>query len=379
MGAVCRAGHVVTACHWVRLAPGPCGAAHRHRLPLGSFGTGTSRAANRHRLPLGSFGTGTSRAANRHSLPLGSFGAGDLRGRAPSQTTIGFVWHGDIESGQSSQTTIGFVWHGDIESGQSSQLTIGFVWRRGLAGPRAVTDYHWVRLAPGLARPRAVTAYHWVRLAPGTCGAAHRHSLPLGSFGAGDLRGRAPSQTTIGFVWRRGLAGPRSRHRLPLGSSENRGRHDCNYASSAPPRPRPFSWAGVTIPMVMTVRLARGHRERPIVTDYHWVRLAPGLAEPRRHRLPLGSFGAGDIEGGQSLQLAIGFVWHGRFAGGALPHPTWLPVIQSFLRVAKEPKGTVLQGTIEDGKSRFLVISDHRRRFRRCRGLKTALSRFVEY
>ena len=46
---------------------------------------------------------------------------------------------------------------------------------------------------------------------------------------------------------------------LPMGSSENRGRHDCNHASSAPPRPRPFSWGGVTIPMVMTVRLVVRH------------------------------------------------------------------------------------------------------------------------
>jgi hypothetical protein len=45
---------------------------------------------------------------------------------------------------------------------------------------------------------------------------------------------------------------------MPLGSSENRGRHDCNHASSAPPGPRPFSWGGVTIPMVMTVRLVIG-------------------------------------------------------------------------------------------------------------------------
>jgi hypothetical protein len=41
---------------------------------------------------------------------------------------------------------------------------------------------------------------------------------------------------------------------MPLGSSENRGRHDCNHASSAPPGPRPFSWDGASIPMVMTVR-----------------------------------------------------------------------------------------------------------------------------
>jgi hypothetical protein len=53
--------------------------------------------------------------------------------------------------------------------------------------------------------------------------------------------------------------------RYPLGSSENRGRHDCNHASSAPPRPRPFSWGGVSIPMVMTVRLARERRGWSIV------------------------------------------------------------------------------------------------------------------
>jgi hypothetical protein len=113
---------------------------------------------------------------------------------------------------------------------------------------------------------------HWVRLARGRPEAVRRYRLPLGSFGAG------ASEAV-------------RRYRLPLGSSENRGRHDCNHASSAPPGPRPFSWGGVTIPMVMTVRLARGASRGPIVTACHWVRLA------RRRR------------GGQSLQLAIGFVW----------------------------------------------------------------------
>jgi hypothetical protein len=69
-----------------------------------------------------------------------------------------------------------------------------------------------------------------------------------------------------------------SRYSLPLGSSENRGRHDCNHASSAPPGPRPFSWGGVTIPMVMTVRLV----------IRRWLRLTSGnwLRSVRRSRSP---------------------------------------------------------------------------------------------
>src|SRR5258707_11628286 len=63
---------------------------------------------------------------------------------------------------------------------------------------------------------------------------------------------------------------------LPLGSSENRGRHDCNHASSAPPRPRPFSWGGVTIPMVMTVRLVSRHQRPRAYPAYHWVPLKIG-------------------------------------------------------------------------------------------------------
>jgi hypothetical protein len=68
------------------------------------------------------------------------------------------------------------------------------------------------------------------------------HNGSMGSFGKTDSgRSRLLSQPISPI--------------MPLGSSENRGRHDCNHASSAPPGPRPFSWGGVTIPMVMTVRL----------------------------------------------------------------------------------------------------------------------------
>jgi hypothetical protein len=79
----------------------------------------------------------------------------------------------------------------------------------------------------------------------------------------------------------------------------------------------------------------------------------------RRPRLPLGSFGTGEIEGGQSSQTTIGFVWYGDIEGGQSSQTGRLPVIHSFPRVAKEPREAVLQDTIEDGASGFLVISDH--------------------
>jgi hypothetical protein len=102
--------------------------------------------------------------------------------------------------------------------------------------------------------------------------------------------------------------------RYPLGSSENRGRHDCNHASSASPGPRPFSWGGASIPMVMTVRLAPRHWLRlgmdhvdgvstlfgikRIITG-QWVRLdkpfrgrSGPFSRPIMPRYPLGSFGA---------------------------------------------------------------------------------------
>ena len=143
-----------------------------------------------------------------------------------------------------------------------------------------------VRLVSGHRGDTTVTDYHWVRLV---------------------LR----------------ASGGHNRYRLPLGSSENRGRHDCNHANSAPPifigwgehsdghdcsfgsqgipgdttatdyhwvplkigadttaimqtRPRPFSSGGASIPMVMTVRLVSGHSGDTTVTDYHWVRLVSG-------------------------------------------------------------------------------------------------------
>jgi hypothetical protein len=129
---------------------------------------------------------------------------------------------------------------------------------------------------------------------------ANRYSLPLGSFGLGTLRGA-------------------NRYRLPLGSSENRGRHDCNHASSAPPGPRPFSWGGVTIPMVMTVRLVSGasqgaNRYYPRQERFAFF----PYTSPTRQR---GEFATGPSlarrAGMRSFraevrQLAIGFVSQGR-------------------------------------------------------------------
>jgi hypothetical protein len=115
----------------------------------------------------------------------------------------------------------------------------------------------------------------------------------------------------------RGRSDPSSRPimpRYPLGSSENRGRHDCNHASSTSPGPRPFSWGGASIPMVMTVRLAPRHWLRlgmdhvdgvstlfgikRIITG-QWVRLdkpfrgrSGPFSRPIMPRYPLGSFGA---------------------------------------------------------------------------------------
>jgi hypothetical protein len=74
---------------------------------------------------------------------------------------------------------------------------------------------------------------------------------------------------------------------LPMGSSENRGRHDCNHASSTPPGPRPFSWGGVTIPMVMTVRFEK----RPLAS-FGESPLARGIGTFRNPAHPNGSMGS---------------------------------------------------------------------------------------
>jgi hypothetical protein len=161
-----------------------------------------------------------------------------------------------------------------------------------------------------------------------------------------------------------------------LGSSENRDRHDCNHASSTPPGPRPFSWGGASIPMVMTVRLGkrvigfvRGkpsarridtfrnstHRNGPMgsfgATDSRevaglrdpfsrtcqWVRLGKRVigfvrGKPSARRIdtfrnsthrngPMGSFGETDsrekspVHATHSPEFANGFVSHGRIAG----------------------------------------------------------------
>jgi hypothetical protein len=164
------------------------------------------------------------RSVRPYRVLSGSFRLDVRRARESSRNSNGFVSRGGLAGGQSLQTTIGFVWSRGLAGGQSLQTTIGFVWSRGLAGGQSL-------------------------------------------------------QTPIGFVWSRGSWGA-NRYRPPLGSSENRGRHNCNHAGSAPPGPRPFSWGGVTIPMVMTVRLVSG------------------------------------LPGGQSLQTTIGFVWSRGLAGG---------------------------------------------------------------
>jgi hypothetical protein len=159
----------------------------------------------------------------------------------------------------------------------------------------------------------------------GTSRAANRHRLPLGSFGAG-------------------ACGVARRHRLPLGSWLMSPK--C-WSASTGPFPGRVPERGCELALKgMLARPSPPSRTGPEQRPTSWGH------EP-------GSFGTGEIEGGQSSQTTIGFVWYGDIEGGQSSQTGRLPVIHSFPRVAKEPREAVLQDTIEDGASGFLVISDH--------------------
>ena len=281
-----------------------------------------------------------------------------IRARSRTPATLNGPW---IEDRPFRETRMKRPW---VSGHRRVPVVTACHWVRLVSAHRrvpGVTDYHWVRLARGLGgralaqltigfvwfsgprRVPVVTAYHWVRLARGLGGRA-LSQLTIGFLWSRGLGGCQALQLTIGFVWRGASAAARlpnlplgsfglgasegvSRYSLPLGSSENRGRHDCNYASSAPPRPRPFSWGGVTIPMVMTVRLVSAHRRPRAFPAYHWLRLVSAHRRPRafpayhwlrlvsaHRRVPVVTAChwvrlARGIGGCQSLQLTNGFVW----------------------------------------------------------------------
>ena len=176
----------------------------------------------------------------------------------------------------------------------------------------------------------AIPAYHWLRL-----GMAH----------AGGVSTLFGTQHIITDQWVRldkpfhGRSGRfldpscRDTHWVPL---KNRGRHDCNHASSAPARPRPFSWGGVTILMVMTVRLAPRHWLRLVKRPHrpHWLRL--GIAHVAGESA---LFGTQHIITDQWVRLDKPFHGRsGRFLDPSCRDTHWVRLApRHWLRLVKRP------------------------------------------
>ena len=298
-------------------------------------GSQPPRLGRRYRLPpLGSFGAETSKGpivTDPHWVRL----ARRHRRGQSLQTPIGFVWRGDIEGANRYRPPLGSFGAGVIQGCHGSSATRAREQRPTLTGSENRT-----RGTPGPGS-RIIPARHWVRFARGHRGGQSLQT-PIGFVWRRRIAEGQSLQTTIGFVWLRRIAGGQSlqiaigfvwpgasrganRYRLPLGSfgAVHRGGPivtDSHWVRLAPahrggPIVTDYHWVrlarvhrgGPIVTDPHWVRLARVHRGGPIVTDYHWVRLArvhrggPIVTDP-----PLGSFGTGASRGSNRYSLPLG-------------------------------------------------------------------------